>query len=66
VSVIALSCGSLTPPAGGWFVVGGTSVATPMPGFVSSAGHFVPSSVAELPTIYANRDRALAQSKYYR
>jgi subtilase family serine protease len=41
---------------GGWFVVGGTSVATPMlAGIVNSAGHFATSSAAELATIYANR-----------
>ncbi|MFZ0888395.1 MAG: hypothetical protein WA005_08080 [Candidatus Binataceae bacterium] len=42
------------PPC--WYVIGGTSVASPMlAGIVNSAGHFAASSAAELATIYANR-----------
>jgi subtilase family serine protease len=38
-----------------WFVVGGTSVATPVwAGIVNSAGNFASSSQAELATIYGN------------
>jgi kumamolisin len=41
---------------GGWFIVGGTSVATPsLAGIVNSAGHFNASSAAELTSLYANR-----------
>jgi hypothetical protein len=43
---------------GGWYVVGGTSVASPMlAGIVNSAGHFAASSWAELATIYKNRQK---------
>ncbi|HTV57082.1 MAG TPA: peptidase S8/S53 subtilisin kexin sedolisin [Terriglobia bacterium] len=43
---------------GGWFIVGGTSVATQaLAGIVNSAGHFNASSSAELTTIYANRSK---------
>jgi kumamolisin len=39
-----------------WYVVGGTSVASPtLAGIVNSAGHFATSSAAELATIYAHR-----------
>jgi len=39
-----------------WFIVGGTSVASPtLAGIVNAAGHFAASSNAELTTIYANR-----------
>jgi kumamolisin len=41
---------------GGWFIVGGTSVASPaLAGIINSAGSFAASSNAELTTIYANR-----------
>ena len=41
---------------GGWFIVGGTSVATPtLAGIVNRAGSFAASSNAELTTVYANR-----------
>jgi kumamolisin len=44
---------------GGWFIVGGTSVATQaLAGIVNSAGHFSTSSSAELTTVYANRSDA--------
>ena len=40
---------------GGWFIVGGTSVASPsLAGIVNAAGHFADSSTAELNTIYSN------------
>jgi kumamolisin len=40
---------------GGWFIVGGTSVASPsLAGIINSAGSFAASSNAELTTIYAN------------
>jgi kumamolisin len=43
----------------GWFIVGGTSVATQtLAGIVNSSGHFSASSAAELTTIYANRSNA--------
>ena len=39
----------------GWYVVGGTSVASPVwAGIVNSAGNFASSSQAELTTIYGN------------
>ncbi len=39
----------------GWMVFGGTSVAAPsLAGIVNSAGHFFPSTAAELSTIYQN------------
>ena len=42
--------------AGGWFIVGGTSVGAPaMAGVVNAAGHFYCSSREELETIYARR-----------
>jgi kumamolisin len=42
--------------AGGWNVVGGTSVASPaLAGIVNSSGKFSASSNAELSTIYGNR-----------
>ncbi len=38
---------------GGWLVVGGTSVASPLvAGIVNASGHFYSSSVAELSSIY--------------
>jgi subtilase family serine protease len=38
---------------GGWFIVGGTSVAAPLlAGIVNSSGHFYASSAAELTKIY--------------
>jgi kumamolisin len=41
--------------AGGWFVVGGTSVASPsLAGIVNSAEHLYHSSEAELSTMYGN------------
>lgn len=41
---------------GGWFIVGGTSVATPsLAGVINVAGHFNASSAAELTLIYSNR-----------
>ncbi|HTZ95606.1 MAG TPA: hypothetical protein VMB18_04355, partial [Terriglobales bacterium] len=41
---------------GGWFIVGGTSVATPtLAGIVNRAGSFAASSNAELTKVYANR-----------
>jgi kumamolisin len=40
---------------GGWFIVGGTSVASPsLAGVINSAGSFEASSNAELTTIYGN------------
>jgi len=43
----------------GWLVFGGTSVAAPsLAGIVNLAGHFSPSSLAELATIYANLGNA--------
>jgi kumamolisin len=40
----------------GWLVFGGTSVSSPsLAGIVNSAGHFAPSSVSELTTIYNSR-----------
>lgn len=40
---------------GGWFIVGGTSVASPsLAGIVNAAGHFAKSSAAELGNIYGN------------
>jgi kumamolisin len=40
---------------GGWYVVGGTSVASPsLAGIVNSAGSFATSSNAELATLYGN------------
>jgi len=45
---------------GGWFTVGGTSLAAPlMAGIVNSAGHFHASSAAELETIYYNWSKGL-------
>jgi kumamolisin len=39
----------------GWLVFGGTSVSSPsLAGIVNLAGHFVPSTVSELTTIYSN------------
>jgi len=41
---------------GNWWIVGGTSLASPtLAGIVNAAGHFAASSLAELTTIYANR-----------
>jgi len=41
---------------GGWFIVGGTSVASPnLAGIVNGAGGFAASSHAELTKIYANK-----------
>jgi kumamolisin len=41
---------------GGWFIVGGTSVASPsLAGIVNRAGAFAASSSAELTTIYKNK-----------
>jgi kumamolisin len=38
-----------------WYIVGGTSVATPVwAGIVNAAGHFAATSQAELTTLYAN------------
>jgi len=43
----------------GWLVFGGTSVAAPsLAGIVNLAGHFSPSSLAELATIYGNLGNA--------
>jgi kumamolisin len=43
----------------GWLVFGGTSVSSPsLAGIVNLAGHFAPSSVSELTTIYSNRSNA--------
>lgn len=40
---------------GGWFIVGGTSVASPsLAGIINSAGSFAASTNAELTTIYGN------------
>jgi subtilase family serine protease len=40
---------------GGWYIVGGTSVASPsLAGIVNSTGSFAASSNAELSTIYGN------------
>jgi subtilase family serine protease len=45
---------------GGWFTVGGTSLAAPlMAGIVNAAGHFHVSSGDELETIYYNWSKAL-------
>jgi kumamolisin len=41
---------------GGWFIVGGTSVASPaLAGIINSAGSFAASTNAELTTIYGNQ-----------
>ena len=38
----------------GWFIVGGTSVATPVTaGIVNATGHFASSSAAELTKLYS-------------
>jgi subtilase family serine protease len=43
----------------GWFIVGGTSVATPLlAGIVNSTGHFASSSVDELNNLYGIRNQA--------
>jgi kumamolisin len=40
---------------GGWYIVGGTSVSSPLiAGIVNSSGHFYASSAAELAQIYAS------------
>jgi|SRR5579871_668378 len=40
---------------GAWWIVGGTSVASPsLAGIVNSAGHFAASTAAELTTVYNN------------
>ncbi|HYA42020.1 MAG TPA: S53 family peptidase [Syntrophobacteraceae bacterium] len=40
---------------GGWCILGGTSVSSPLlAGIVNSAGHFAASTSAELTTVYAN------------
>jgi subtilase family serine protease len=40
---------------GGWFILGGTSVASPLvAGIVNASGHFYPSTAAELTSIYQN------------
>lgn len=45
----------LDTDSGGWFIVGGTSVASPsLAGIVNSAGSFETSTNAELTTIYGN------------
>lgn len=45
----------LVSDQGGWFIVGGTSVASPsLAGIINSAGSFAASTNAELTTIYAN------------
>src|SRR5262249_6128475 len=55
------SCGSVYDSIrcqgrSGWLVFGGTSVSSPsLAGIVNLAGHFAPSTVSELTTIYANR-----------
>jgi kumamolisin len=44
------------PATAGWFIVGGTSVASPnLAGIINRAGSFAASSNAELTTIYANK-----------
>jgi subtilase family serine protease len=44
------------PSTAGWYIVGGTSVASPsLAGIVNSAGHFFASTAAELTSIYTNR-----------
>jgi subtilase family serine protease len=53
VWVWANSTGTL---GSGWFIVGGTSVASPaLAGIVNSAGHFFTNSATELASIYRNR-----------
>ncbi len=43
------------PGGGGWFLVGGTSLATPLwAGIVNAAGSFAKSSSAELTTLYGD------------
>jgi subtilase family serine protease len=43
---------------GGWYVVGGTSVASPvLAGIVNSAGNFYTNTADELATIYAHRGK---------
>jgi len=45
----------LVSDQGGWYTVGGTSVASPsLAGIVNSAGSFETSTNAELTTIYGN------------
>ncbi len=44
------------PATAGWWIVGGTSVATPnLAGVINRAGAFAASSNAELTTVYTNR-----------
>ena len=46
----------LDTDGGGWYIVGGTSVASPsLAGVINSAGSFAASTDAELTTIYGNR-----------
>jgi subtilase family serine protease len=46
----------LVSDQGGWYIVGGTSVASPsLAGVINSAGSFAASTDAELTTIYGNR-----------
>jgi subtilase family serine protease len=46
---------TLVSGPGTWYVVGGTSLATPLlAGIVNAAGNFAASSAAELATIYTN------------
>ena len=46
-------------PAGCWFIVGGTSLSSPLwAGITNAAGHFLASSAAELSRIYADPPQA--------
>ncbi len=52
---------------GGWCVVGGTSVASPvLAGIVNSAGTFLPSSTAELTKIYKEYGNKTEYKKWFR
>ncbi len=50
---------------GGWFVVGGTSAATPiLAGLVNAAGNFKSDSVAELTYLYKNAKTSVVDIQY--
>ena len=52
--VWVLDNNTLNGQAGGWFIVGGTSVSAPVwAGIVNAAGHFATSANSELTTIYS-------------
>ena len=50
-------------PDGGWYIVGGTSVSSPvLAGIVNKAGHFYSNTLTELTTVYANMPPAVKTS----